>query len=141
MKKLSLISILAVIVIVNLSLVGCSGGTSDLEDIKWTLTSYGPEGNFKSPLPDTQVTVTFKRETKEATGNAGCNHYGGGYTIDGDKLNLEGPFAVTEMWCGEEKDAQEKEYLDILLAAEGWEINGDTLMITGGDNVLNYIRD
>jgi heat shock protein HslJ len=138
MKKLSLIIILIVITTTIVSLAGCSGGTADLEDIKWTLTSYGPEGSLKSPLPDSQVTVTFKSETKEASGNAGCNHYGGGYAVDGDKLTMEGPFAVTEMWCGEEKDAQEKEYLDILLAAESYEVDGDNLVIDCGANVLNF---
>jgi heat shock protein HslJ len=141
MKKLSLAIILVVVAVISVSLAGCSGGAADLEDIKWILTSYGPEGSLKSPLPDSQVTVTFKSETKEATGNAGCNHYGGGYNVKGDKLTMEGPFGVTEMWCGEEKDAQEKEYLDILLAAESYDVDGDTLVIDCGANVLNFERE
>lgn len=140
MKKLSLISILAVIAIVTLSLVGCSGGTSDLEDIKWTLTSYGPGGDLKAPLPDSQITVILDSETKEVSGNAGCNHYSGTYAVNDDKLTIEEPFAVTEMWCGEEKDAQEKEYLTTLLAAESYEVDGDTLVINCGANVLNFER-
>ena len=132
---------LLAIVAVSVSLIGCSGGTADLEDIKWMLTSYGPEGNLKNPLPDTQVTATFDSETKEVGGNAGCNHYSGGYRVDGDKLTIEGPFAVTEMWCGEEKDDQEKEYIDILLDAASYEVDGDVLIIHSGNNVLNFERD
>jgi heat shock protein HslJ len=141
MKKLWLIFMIFVIVVVPIFLIGCTGEAEDLENIKWTLTSYGPEGNLKNPLPDSQITATFDGQTKEVGGNAGCNHYGGGYSIDGDKVTMEGPFAVTEMWCGEEKDAQEKEYLDILLAAESYEVDGDTLVIDCGANILNFERD
>ena len=141
MKRLSILIMLLAIVAVSVSLIGCSGGAEDLEDIKWILTSYGFEGNIKSPLPDSQITVTFKSETKEVGGNAGCNHYSGGYKVDGDKLTIEGPFAVTEMWCGEEKDDQEKKYLDILQAAESFEINGDRLIIYSGAGELNFERE
>jgi heat shock protein HslJ len=141
MKKWIIPGILITIILLSaVALAGCGGG-SPIEDIKWILTSYGPEGNTKNVMADTEVTVTFDSKTREAGGNAGCNQYGGGYTIDGDDLTMEGPFAVTEMWCGEEKDAQEKEYLDILLSAERYEVENGKLTIYSGDNVLNFVEE
>jgi len=116
---------------------GCAA-EAVLENIEWSLTSYGPEGNLKNLLPDTKITATFDSETKGVGGSAGCNHYSGGYTLDGNKLTMKGPFAVTEMWCGEERDVQERAYLDILMSAETWEVEGDTLTITGSEGILIF---
>jgi heat shock protein HslJ len=118
-------------------MAGCAPEAA-LENTEWSLTSYGPKGNLKGLLPDTEITATFNSDTEGVGGSAGCNHYSGGYTLDGNNLALKGPFAVTEMWCGEEKDAQEKAYLDILMSAETWEVDGDTLTITGAEGVLVY---
>jgi heat shock protein HslJ len=92
-------------------------------------------------MADTEVTATFDSETEEVGGSAGCNIYSGSYTIDGDELIMDGPFAVTEMWCGEEKDAQEKEYLDILLSAESYEVENGKLTVYCGDNALNFVEE
>lgn len=118
-------------------MTGCAADTA-LENIEWSLISYGPEGSMKGLLPDTEITATFDSETKGVGGTAGCNHYGGSYTLDGNKLTMKGPFAVTEMWCGEERGAQEKAYLDILMSAETWEVEGDTLTITGAEGFLIF---
>jgi hypothetical protein len=45
------------------------------------------------------------------------------------------------MWCGAEKGAQEKEYLELLLAAESFEVENKSLTIYSGDGVLNYERE
>lgn len=118
---------------------GCASAAA-LESSQWTLLSYGPAGDLQSPLPGTEVTIDFDGDNGEVSGSAGCNHYSGGYTLDGDKLTIAGPFAVTEMWCGDEKDAQEKAYLAVLLTAETWEVDGDNLTITGADGVLNFTK-
>jgi heat shock protein HslJ len=141
MKKWIVPGILITIILLSVvALTGCGGGSS-IEDIKWMLTSYGPEGNTKNVMAETEVTVTFDSKTKEVGGNAGCNHYGGSYTIDGDELTMEGPFAVTEMWCGEEKDAQEKEYLDILLSAYRYEVENGKLTLYSRGDVLNFVEE
>jgi heat shock protein HslJ len=140
MKKI-LILTMGVIILATTVLVGCQGSISPLEDIKWSLVSYGEPGNVKAVLPDTEPTARFDGETKEVRGSGGCNTYFGTYKVDGNDLAIIEPFAVTEMWCGDEKGAQESEYLDILLAAESFEIEGDTLTIYSGDGVLNYERE
>lgn len=129
-----------VVAILCFSLAGC-GANSPLENVRWVLTSYGDPDSLTTVLPDTEVTARFDSETKEIQGSGGCNTYTGAYERDGDNLTLTGPFAVTERWCGDEIGDQESAYLEILLAAESYEIDGDILQINCGDNVLNYGRE
>ena len=52
--------------------------------------------------------------------------------------NVTGPMFQTEMYCGDEADAQERRVLAILQAAESWRVEGDTLTITAPDGMLVY---
>lgn len=122
-------------------LVGCGESKSAIEDVKWVLTSYGEPGNEQSPLPDATVTALFDSENGEVKGSGGCNSYFANYEVNGSKLSIPGPYAVTEMWCGDEKGEQERKFLEILPDAESFEISGDKLTIDCGDNVLNFERE
>lgn len=46
----------------------------------------------------TSPTLIIDTESKKVSGNAGCNKYGASYTIDGNIINFETPFA-TKMYC------------------------------------------
>ena len=127
--------------IVAISLAGCGESKSEIEDVKWVLTSYGEPGNEQSPLSDTTVTAFFDSENGELTGNASCNSYFANYEVDGSKLSIPRNFAVTEMWCGDEKGEQESKFLEILPNAESFEVSGDKLTIDCGDNVLNFEKE
>ena len=140
MKKI-LMLMTAVIILAMTVFTGCQASVSPLEDTRWLLVSYGEPGNLKDVLPDAEPTARFDSETKEVGGSGGCNTYFGEYELEGNNLTMIGPFAVTEMWCGDEKGELESEYLDILLAAESFEVDGDTLTITGAEGVLNYERE
>lgn len=134
--------ILAVIFLGALLMVSaCASGPLALEDTTWVLTAYAGAEGTKTVLPDTKVTVSFDSETGEMSGNAGCNHYGGGYEADGSKITVTGPVFSTEMWCGDEKGAQEKDFLEAIQTAETWLINGDKLAIRGGGWTLNFVRE
>ena len=113
--------ILAVIFLGALLLVSaCQSGPLALEDTTWALTTYtGPEGT-KTVLPDTLVTVHFDSQEGQISGSASCNHYGGGYEADGSNLTIVGPVFSTEMWCGDEKGAQETAFLEAIQAADEW---------------------
>ena len=140
MKKI-LMLVTVVIILATAVFAGCQASVSPLEDTKWELVSYGEPGSLKDVLPGAAPTAEFNSETKEVQGNGGCNSYFGSYKVDGNDLTMTGPFAVTEMWCGDEKGAQESEYLDILLAAGSFEVDGAALIIRSGDAVLNYERE
>jgi len=132
--------IMVMLLILSFSQVGCGGGPV-LEDARWILISYGDPETPYAVLPDIEVTARFNSGTKQVRGVGGCNLYAGEYEIDGDNLTIKGPFAVTEMWCGDDVGAQEKAYLDILLAAESYEAGSDILVIYSGDSVLYFERE
>jgi len=121
-----------------LVIAACAEDTSELEDIKWVLTDYSVDGDTKSLLPDTRITVLFDSEDKEVTGSGGCNTYFGSYELDGNNLSIPGPIAVTEMWCGDEIGEQESAYLKMLQTAESYEVEGDKLTMYCEDAVLIF---
>lgn len=139
MKRIFL-GIMLVIAVLSVSLAGCGAG-SPLEDIRWVLISYGDPDSLTNVLPDTEVTALFDSEAKQLRGSGGCNTYTGAYERDGDNLTLTGPFAVTEMWCGDEIGEQEAAYLDILQTAEKYYFVGERLYIEADYMVLIFERE
>jgi heat shock protein HslJ len=140
MKRIFLV-IMLVITTLSFTLAGCGGGPS-IENVRWILLSYGDPETPYAVLPDTEVTARFNSGTKQIRGSGGCNTYSGEYEIiEGNNLTLKGSFTVTEMWCGDEIGAQESAYLDILLAAESYEIDGNILQINCGNNALYFERE
>ena len=119
-------------------LTACNAPESPLEDKKWILTSYTVDGESREVLPDTHVTLSFDVEEKQLGGNAGCNLYGGGYEINGSKLKAVEPFYMTEMYCGDERDRQERDFLEVLQAAESYEVAGENLRIDSSKGTLNF---
>jgi heat shock protein HslJ len=87
------------------------------------------------------VTALFDSEKAELTGSGGCNSYFANYEVDGSNLSIPGPYAVTEMWCGEEKGEQERKFFEILPDAESFKVSGDKLTIDCGGNVLNFEKE
>ena len=139
-KTIIFVFLAMIVLLASVALAGC-GGTAPIEDIRWLLTSYGDPDNPKTLVVDTQPTVQFSSDTGEVSGSGGCNSFFGEYEIDGDNLEMKGPFAVTEMWCGEETGQQESDFLYIFLSAETYEINGNALTIYCGNNVLNFLEE
>ena len=137
MKNTGILTLVLLMLLAFL-LMACGAPDSPLEDNKWILTSYTVEGDSRTLLPDTEITILFESETGEVSGIAGCNHYTGSYEIDGHSLSIPGPIAATEMWCGEEIGRQEQEYLEVLLRAKSFEITGDTLRIDSSQGTLNF---
>jgi len=119
-------------------LAACGTGAEALEDKTWVLESYGEPGSLETVLVNSEITATFDSAEGTATGSAGCNHYFGGYEVSGSKLSFPGPIAATEMWCGEQLDKQEREYLNALMDAESFKIEGDKLTINCGQQVLVF---
>jgi heat shock protein HslJ len=139
MKRI-LTAIMVILLVLSFCLAGCGRGPA-LENVNWILLSYGDPETPYAVLPDTEITVRFNQGTQKIRGNSGCNWYTGDYEMKGDNLAVKGPFAVTEMWCGDEVDTQEKSYLEILLAAESYEVGQDILEIFCGDDVLYFGRE
>jgi heat shock protein HslJ len=90
-------------------------------------------------LAGTEVTATF--QAGQVSGNAGCNNYGGGYTVNGNAITFSA-IAGTLRFC-EEPGVMEQEsaYLAALQGAAQFEVTGDALYLrnSAGAIVLTYV--
>lgn len=73
---------------------------------------------------DAPITLSFGKGA--ISGNAGCNTFRGGYTVDGQSVKI-GPLASTRMACPDPVLKQEREFLAALESAVKWSVEGDTL--------------
>jgi len=124
---------------------GQNGETEDaiLEDTDWVLQSYGELGNLKDVLTDTEITAEFVSSEGVVEGSAGCNSYSGSYEVEDSQLSIPGPIAATEMYCEEPEGVmdQERQYFEILQAAESYSVEDGELQINCGSQVLIFKGD
>ncbi len=78
-----------------------------LEGNTWTLTSFIAGEDVQSPIQNTTITAYF--ENGSINGNAGCNNYFGGYTVDGNEINISKALGSTMMYC-EPEEVMQQEY-------------------------------
>ncbi|NJM06087.1 DUF4377 domain-containing protein [Candidatus Gracilibacteria bacterium] len=101
----------------------------------WTLNaiSLTQDGVLTAPVGEQPVTMQF--EEGRAAGNATCNRYTGGYTADGSALTF-GPAASTRMLCpGDDLNAQEFAFFQVLELTSSYTITGDTLTLLGAEGM------
>jgi heat shock protein HslJ len=101
--------------------------SAELTGTKWSLVSYG-EASSVTQAVSGATTLDFGGDGK-ISGKAGCNSYGGRYTINGTDLKF-GEVISTLMACADENlMRQESEYLMALQSAAAFEMSGDRLVI------------
>jgi len=121
--------------------VACGGSSDsggDLEANGWQLSSIlSPAGALASPLPGVFITANFAGA--EVAGDSGCNRYNGGFTIDGDSIEI-GALASTRRACEEAVNAQESRYLDLFQSSTRFEVNDTQLSLfdAGDTEILVY---
>ncbi|ADE55526.1 YbaY family lipoprotein [Coraliomargarita akajimensis] len=76
-----------------------------------------------------ELQMTLRAAGDRVTGFSGCNHFHGGYTVDGQALAF-GPLASTAMACASGME-QEQAFQTALRSIERYVIQGDTLMLFG----------
>ena len=88
-----------------------------LTDTTWILDSYqNTQGETVDALPDREVYIKF--DGQNINGNAGCNFYGGTYTLSGDHIQI-GALISTMMACADNGVMdQEAAYHGLLSQAE-----------------------
>ena len=128
-----------IVIVLAVTMLTACGGTTPLEDKEWILESHNDNGNVREVLNGSEITATFDSAEKVVSGTAGCNHYFGDYEVDGNRLSLSS-VGSTEMACMEPQGVMEQEqrYLNTLLAAESYQISGEQLQITAGNDVLTF---
>ncbi len=107
----------------------------------WVLDAYSTGGDAISSLVSgTTITAKFAADGT-VTGNSGCNHYGGEYSLDGTELSVSSLYS-TLMYCNQPQGVMEQEnrYLNLLKSAAGYRIDGDRLDLLdeAGTALLSY---
>lgn len=87
-------------------------------------------------ISGTLLTATFQ-EDGTVFGSAGCNNYTGGYTVDGDQIQI-GPLAMTMMFCEQPEGVMDQEmaFGAALESAAAYTIQGDMLELRTADGAL-----
>jgi heat shock protein HslJ len=115
------------------------GGEGDalmLEGVDWQLTEYlAQDGALAAPVA--AATITFQDE--QSGGNAGCNRFSAGYSVEGQQLTFDQAVS-TMMACAEPIMAQEQAFFANLGLAASYEIVENQLNIFNaeGDTLLSF---
>jgi len=131
-----------VIILIMVSLLGCSQKSNELANTSWELVSL----NGKDLIEGTAITLEFT-ETYLG-GQMGCNGYGGSpdsgkyISKSNGTFQLGDPFAVTVQLCTNPEGImeQEAEYIETLMSASHYQILDDRLVINneGGELIFVY---
>ncbi len=108
--------------------VGSAGDSGNaLAGTAWVLDDSTIEAEA---IDRAEVTITF--EEAELTGRAPVNTYFGGYTVQGERIEI-GELGVTLMAGPEKLMAAEAQYLALLGAAQRFEVGEDLLVLEAED--------
>jgi heat shock protein HslJ len=134
MKTRTMIQLIAILSIIILSACGGNGsGEEQLEGTSWVLTTI----NGERPADHTRLTIKF--EDGNIFGECGSKSYSGLYLIAGDAIRL-GVLDYMKTGCGrgsiwikQEFNFIELNFVDLLEAAERFEVGDDILAIFTDD--------
>ena len=109
----------------------------------WVLDGYSTGADaVSSVIAGTTVTVKFSPDGN-VTGNAGCNHYGGRYSLNGANLSVSSLFS-TLMYCEKPEGVMEQEgkYLGHLGNVSSYRVEGDRLILSdkAGTDLLFFVQ-
>lgn len=104
----------------------------------WKLTSYGSPTAPTDAVPDTEAGISFNKDGT-VTGNAGCNGFGGNYSVEGDQVSFD-QMTSTLMACDDPRMAQEDAVHKVLTDTASYKVEGNTLTITNNDMALVLTR-
>lgn len=127
-------------------LFGCGSSDSmqtsaSLAGTSWQLTTM----NDANPIGDNPVTLAF--DESAVSGNAGCNQYGGSYSINGNSIAIgkgedgsTGNLFSTKKACGMPEGImqQEQQYLQQLGSSNQYMMEKGTLTLTAESGTLVY---
>ena len=100
-----------------------------LEGTTWSLVDLGGQPARRAG-DDGTPTLRLDAAEKRASGNTGCNSFGGGYELSGESLRF-GMLASTRRACVDEAlNRQETAYMRALEGTRTWRITGGTLVLS-----------
>ena len=95
-------------------------------------------GEPRPLVPDTRIQLTFDGPNLGA--NAGCNHMGGSYRLDVDRIAFIGG-GMTEMACDDARHAQDDWLMSFLGSGPIFQLNGHDLVLTTGATVITLLDE
>ncbi len=126
MKKILVLLSMAVF-----ALAACSPGASSSVVGEWTLISYGDPANPTPAAPDVETSIIFD-EDGQVNGTAGCNGFGGDYTVNDDEITF-GPLVSTLMFCEGPAGEQETAVFNVFVENASFVLDGEALTITSAN--------
>jgi len=117
-------------------------GEIDLENTEWTLISHGPPDAQIQVIEGTTVTLEFD-DQGNATGEGGCNLFGGDYSVtNGDEIFITDIVSTERACLDEAVMEQERQYYSALNAAVSFELLENMLSIwyEGERNILRFMK-
>jgi heat shock protein HslJ len=151
--RLCCASIIAVVAITLLSACGTRPGESGaapapaatsapapgaLAGTQWALIALEQGGSALPLIQGTRLTLQFGADGAVG-GMAGCNSFGGTYTLNGSTLTL-GELRQTLKACDQAIMQQEARYTDALKQAQSFTLEGTQLTITSPGRTLRFTR-
>jgi heat shock protein HslJ len=106
-----------------------------LEGTTWVVDRDSVLGVDPSAPAGARATIRF--EGGEVGGSAFCNHYGGTYRLEGDRLQIRIEM-MTEIACDEPLMAMDATFFDLLEAVETFELGDGALTLIGPDRRLGF---
>ncbi len=98
-----------------------------------------PVGDWRTKTNGIAQTVTFTKDGL-VYGDSGCNRFTGGYTIDGDRIEI-GPLASTMMMCPQPQMDAEQSFLFKMQAAKSFIATKKVLKIFTIKDVVRFVAN
>lgn len=105
-----------------------------LFDKTWNLETFGEKKALKEPLQG-ELSISFSSESRQVSGNAGCNRFFAGYTLKNGVLSIH-DIGTTSKLCSNEIMNVETQMLRILEKADRYDVSEDMLRLKRGDKIL-----
>lgn len=105
----------------------------------WELKTLGARDAQAAVLAGTRITLDFNAALTGGTGSAGCNTYGAEVVIEDARITISN-ISQTKKYCTSPEGImnQESAYLNLLKAAQSFEIKSGELIIYAGGDMLVF---
>lgn len=121
-----------------MSLAAAPADNPPLPDTHWALQAL--EGAPVLAGPGAAPHLVLHARTQKLSGFAGCNRLQGRFTQRGTQLALTA-LASTRMACPPPQMQQEQRFIELLGAADGYRIEGQTMSLLQGETVrLTFVK-
>jgi heat shock protein HslJ len=93
---------------------------------------------FNGLYPDAKPILNFKAPFTEVSGNTSCNGFSTKLTVDGRKMTISQPGAMTMKHCEGEGEMR---FMEMLKKVDTYSVDGNTLTLLQGDlPVMKFIK-